>query len=254
MDWSDSANGGNLRHHSTNSWLAVGFGAEMKGSLMFVIYTKNGGKGMVAILDRETRAWLTLLAKEITVSPRTANGNSEPSFDPNISITMLPNSDPKYNGRYVANWKCTDCRQWRGGEININETAQKMIYAVGPSSAQLDSSRGDAALRRHDWYGKFTINLQQAQGDSDNFVNLKPTQTDGASKLGNPTNDRDFASPAHAVFMTGTFVILFPLGTIWVRIFESVRLHWMTQVLGVLAILIGAAIGINLSRQYNRVS
>lgn len=56
MDWSDSANGGNLRDHSTNSWPAVGFGAEMKGSLMFVIYTKNGGKGMVSIQDRGTRA------------------------------------------------------------------------------------------------------------------------------------------------------------------------------------------------------
>lgn len=129
-----------------------------------------------------------------------------------------------------------------------------MIYAVGPSRAQLDSSRGDAALRRHDWYGKFTINLQQAQGDPDNFVTFKPTETDGATELGDPTSDRDFASPAHAVFMTGTFVILFPLGTVWVRIFESVRLHWMTQVLGVLAIFIGAAIGINLSRLYNRVS
>lgn len=138
--------------------------------------------------------------------------------------------------------------------MNINDTAQQMIYAVGPSRAQLDSSRGDAALRRHDWYGKFTINLQQAQGDHDNFVNLKPTKTDGASKLGDSTADRDYGSSAHAVFMTGTFVILFPLGTVWVRIFESVRLHWMTQVLGVLAIFIGAAIGINLSRQYNRVS
>lgn len=221
---------------------------------MFFIYTKNGGKGMVAIPDRETRALLTLLAKEITVSPRTANGNFEPSFDPNMSITMLPNSGPKYNGRYVANWKCTNCRQWRGGEININETAQQMIYAVGPSRAQLDSSRGDAPLRRHDRYGKFTINLQQAQGAHDNFVNLKLTQTDGASKLGDTTGDRDYASSAHAVFMTGTFVIIFPLGTVWVRIFESVRLHWMTQVLGVLAIFIGAAVGINLSRQYNRVS
>lgn len=54
MDWLDSANGGYLRHNSTNSWLAVGFGAEMKGSLMFVIYTKNGGKGMVVIPDFET--------------------------------------------------------------------------------------------------------------------------------------------------------------------------------------------------------
>lgn len=129
-----------------------------------------------------------------------------------------------------------------------------MIYAVGPSRAQLDSSKGDAALRRHDWYGKFTINLQQAQGDSDGFFNLKLTETDGANELGDPTSDRDFASPAHAVFMAGTFVILFPLGAVWVRVFESVRLHWMTQVLGVLAVFIGAAIGINLSKQYNRVS
>lgn len=129
-----------------------------------------------------------------------------------------------------------------------------MIYAVGPPTAQLDSSRGDAPLRRHDWYGKFTINLQQAQGDPDNFRNFELTKTDGATELVDSTNDRDFASPAHAVFMAGTFVILFPLGTVWVRIFESVRLHWLTQVLGVLAVFIGAAIGINLSKQYNRVS
>ena len=171
-----------------------------------------------------------------------------------MSITVLPNPGPKYNDRYVANWKCTDCRQWKGGEINVNETAQNMIYAVGPPTAQLDSSRGDAALRRHDWYGKFTINLQQAQGDPDIFRDFKPINTDGATELGDPTNDRDFASPAHAVFMAGTFVILFPLGTVWVRIFESVRLHWLTQVLGVLAVFIGVAIGINLSKLYNRVS
>lgn len=171
-----------------------------------------------------------------------------------MSITILPNSDPKSDGRYLANWMCTNCRQWKGGEINVNETAQNMIYAVGPPTAQLDSSRGDAPLRRHDWYGKFTINLQQAQGDPDIFRNFNPTETDGATELGDPTNDSDFASPAHAVFMAGTFVILFPLGTVWVRIFGSVRLHWLTQVLGVLAIFIGAAIGINLSKQYNRVS
>lgn len=129
-----------------------------------------------------------------------------------------------------------------------------MIYAVGPYRVQLDSSKGDAALRRHDWYGRFTINLQQAQGHHDNFVNLKLTQTDGASKLGDSTADRDYSSSAHAILMAGTFVVLFPLGTVWVRIFESVHLHWMIQVLGVLAIFIGAAIGINLSRQYNRVS
>lgn len=56
MDWSAPANVGNLRLRSTNSWLAVGFGAEMKGSLMFVVYTKDDGKGIVAILGRRAKA------------------------------------------------------------------------------------------------------------------------------------------------------------------------------------------------------
>lgn len=127
-----------------------------------------------------------------------------------------------------------------------------MIYAVGPREVELDTRSVDAGLRRHDWYGKFNINLDQAKGDPDHF---SPNSTsDGASENDREVDDHDFASPSHAILMAGTFVVLLPMGTVWLRIFSNVRLHWLTQTLGILLILIGAAIGISLSKLYNRVS
>ena len=127
-----------------------------------------------------------------------------------------------------------------------------MIYAVGPRQVELDTHSIDAGLRRHDWYGKFKINLDQAKGDPDKF---SPSSTnDGASENGKEVDDHDFASPSHATLMAGTFVILFPLGTVWLKIFANVRLHWLTQTLGILFIFIGAVVGISLSKLYNRVS
>ncbi len=198
-------------------------------------------------------ARLTTYLSDITVSARTADGNSEPFVDRDREVKLLGGSTN--NGRYVAKWMCANCRKWSGGFVNITETAQKMIYAAGPSNVQLDTRNTDAGLRRHDWYGKFTINLEQAQGDPDLFqTSFKPNGSDGASQAEGLTDDHDFGSPAHAIFMTGTFVIIFPLGGVWLRIFGSARLHWMTQVLGALIVFIGAAIGIYLSKLFNRVS
>lgn len=137
--------------------------------------------------------------------------------------------------------------------MNISDEKQNMIYAVGPEDIDLDTSNLDAALRRHDWYGRFEVNMRKALGDPDNFKTFSPTSSNDTSDLGNKI-DHDFASPIHAIFMAGTFVILFPFGIVWLRIFEKVRLHWLTQAIGVLVIFIGAGIGILLSKQYNRVS
>lgn len=158
------------------------------------------------------------------------------------------------NDRYFARWECDNCRDWKGGSLNVSDERQKMIYAVGLPDVDLDTSNPDAALRRHDWYGRFDINMTQAVGDPIGFQKFSPTSSDGATEVGNEVDDHDFASPIHAIFMAGTFVLLFPLGIVWLRIFEKVRLHWLTQAIGILAIFIGAGIGIYLSKQYNRVS
>lgn len=168
-------------------------------------------------------------------------------------MRLSPGSETK-NGRYFARWTCDNCHDWKGGSLNVSDEKQKMIYAVGPGDIDLDTSDPDAALRRHDWYGRFEINMRQATSDDIGFQHFSPTSSNGTSEVGNEHDDHDFASPIHAIFMAGTFVILFPLGIVWQRIFERVRLHWLTQAVGVLVIFIGAGIGIFLSKQYNRVS
>ncbi|MCJ1464582.1 hypothetical protein MMC07_003195 [Pseudocyphellaria aurata] len=214
------------------SWIAVGFGGRMRDAFMFIIYTNGNGKN-------------------ITVSPRVADGNSEPSLDHSKTVRLLENSATT-NDRYTVRWECLNCREWKGGSLNASDEKQQMIYAVGPRDVGLDASNPEAALRRHDWYGRFEINMTQAISDDIKFQRFWPTKSDGASEVGYEVDDHDFASPAHAVLMTGTFVILFPLGIIWLRIFGNVRLHWLTQIVGVLVIFIGAVIGILLSKQYNR--
>lgn len=214
------------------SWIAVGFGERMKDAFMFVIYTNGDGKN-------------------ITISPRVADGNSEPSIDSTKNVTLVKGSAIK-NGRYVARWDCENCRDWKGGRLNMSDEKQKMIYAVGPGEINLDTSNLDAALRRHDWYGRFVVNMPKALGDPIKFETLSPTSINETSEVGNEVDDHDFASPIHAIFMAGTFVILFPFGIVWLRIFEKVRLHWLTQAIGVLVIFVGAGIGILLSKQYNR--
>ena len=190
--------------------------------------------------------------KDITISPRVADGNSEPSLDREKRVILSKNSDTK-NGRYSVRWDCFNCRDWKGVRLNVSDEKQRMIFAVGPRNIDLDTSDPDAALRRHDWYGKFEINMTKSFGDNIAFENFWPTKSDGASEVGNEVDDHDFASSNHAVLMAGAFVILFPLGIIWLRIFGKVWLHWLTQAIGVLVFFSGAGIGIVLSKQYNRV-
>lgn len=94
--------------------------------------------------------------------------------------------------------------------------------------------------------------MVSATGDRADFPG-DTSQMRNATEIGNPKKDHDYGAALHAIAMCGTFVILFPLGAAILRIFESVRFHWMTQALGVLIVIVGAGIGVNLSGTYNRV-
>ena len=153
---------------------------------------------------------------------------------------------------------CQNCRKFHDKEyILFNSTEQPMIYALGPDQADLTSDHREAGLRRHERYGRFTFNLTQAvSGNLDpisGFPRPEDRSNNGAAKLGGEKDDHEYASYAHGLLMIAVFVLLFPLGTIWLRIFEKVRWHWINQVFSIILIYVGAAIGINLSRQYNRV-
>jgi hypothetical protein len=71
---------------TSNAWIGMGTGSQMKGSDMFIIYTSSSGSN-------------------VTLSPRTASGESMPTFDSSRQATLLAGSGVS-NGVMTANIKC----------------------------------------------------------------------------------------------------------------------------------------------------
>jgi protein-S-isoprenylcysteine O-methyltransferase Ste14 len=221
---------------SDSSWIGFGFGERMKGALMLIVYTSGKNKS------------------DVTISPRIARGNSEPIYNPDVVIEERASEIRK--GRYSVTGKCRNCRTLMDKQyIDFASAAQPMIYAVGPERAHLSSDDMAAGLRRHDRYGRFTLNMTQAAtGNLDPvaFPREGDVSNNGSAPVRDEKNDHDYRSYSHGILMIAVFVLLFPLGVVWLKIFESVRWHWINQLFGVGLLFIGAAVGINLSRQYNR--
>ncbi|KAL8678319.1 MAG: hypothetical protein Q9186_005309 [Xanthomendoza sp. 1 TL-2023] len=167
-----------------------------------------------------------------------------------MSIKLGDSSGIK-DGRYLAVGVCHNCKDWHSGSIDFESTTQPMFYAVGPDELHLNSDAPNAGLRRHDYWGHFTMDLQAARGDPARFPpqNLTTVNTTAA---GNEQNDHEYTSSLHAVAMAGTFVLLFPVGTFYKHIMGSVRWHWITQAFGLVVVLIGAGLGLGISPYYNR--
>ena len=153
------------------------------------------------------------------------------------------------DGRYLAVGMCHNCTS---ASIDWKSTAQPMIYAVGPDDLRLNSDALDAGLRRHAYWGNFTIDLRAAQGDPALFPPQELIMSNATAK--GEHNDHEYASSLHAVAMAGTFVLIFPVGTFYKMIMGNVRWHWITQALGLVIVLVGAGIGLGMSHYYNRVS
>ena len=193
-----------------------------------------------------------IVSSDVTVSSRIAAGHSEPSYTKDIHYELRHDSGI-FDGTMVASWICHNCASWHGGSLDFNSTNSSFIYAVGPDNADLTSSEMDAGLRRHDYYGKFTMDLLAAQGDPANFP-TDLSKNDNATASGGITDDHDYGSSAHAFIMACVFVIIFPFGAAYLRLQSSVKWHWVAQVIGVVGALVGTGIALNISQMYNRVS
>ena len=90
----------------------------------------------------------------------------------------------------------------------------------------------------------------QATGDA--VVPNNATGTTGTKEITGPHSDNDYTAIAHAIFTCGAFVILMPLGIIFLRILEKVRWHWVNQVLAFTVAFLGGGIGVYLSTTYNK--
>lgn len=247
---------------SVYQWMAAGIGSRMKDALIFVAYPSKNGTGM-------------------TLSPRLGSGHTEPTYFDGISCSLVYADDladantvtSGDDGVMTVDAVCKNITAWTSGNLSFTSTAQDFIFAVGPSSdvgpgghgaTPLQSNSLSAGLNRHSFYGQFTMDMAKAVStDSSTAEVPRPNGSSGskrstsyvrenASEAYDDKADHDPAPAIHAFVMCLTFVIIFPLGTLFLRVLERVILHAVVQSIGLVLVCMATAGGIVISTQYNR--
>ncbi|KAK4543760.1 hypothetical protein LTR36_004793 [Oleoguttula mirabilis] len=240
---------------TTRAWVGVGIGENMAGAFMLVAYASANGTGM-------------------TTSPRRArHGHSEPEwaedaeFEKIFSDAYAPNCNtaaPGLGGIQIAHGVCKNCSGFTSADYA--NTALPFIFAVGPEMT-LHSDALDAPLRRHEYYGHFTLDMTIASSNASTTYgrvpapNLNDTNavvadstfaSAGSSGPSGAGKDSDWGPTLHAVVMCLAFILVFPLGALVLRVLKSVLWHAVAQAVGVLLVLVGFGTAVRISLEYNR--
>lgn len=216
-------------------WVAVGLGSNtMRGSLILMAYLSSSGN-------------------DVTFSPRIATGHNEPTFYPDLKVEALKGTGV-VDGLLRFSGRCSNCRSWPGGSIDVLSAVQKCIFALGPSGTD-GSDHPDAPLRFHSTYGNFALDLVAATGPAGTpTIPQDPDDIGTGATLGRAeTNKRDWAAVAHALIMLVAFIGLMPMGVLFLRLGGWVRWHGANQGIVLAFIITGAGLGFHISTRYNRV-
>jgi len=221
---------------TASSWVAIGTGEGMGGSLMFIVYASSNGKNA-------------------TLSPRLSTDEVEPSYSSSIQCSLVTSegyTNGIINDTYVVNAHCTKVLDLPGQKIDLTRTDAPFIFAIGPGSPQdINSNSVEAGIRRHVTYGDFTMDLTKATVTSGGAVPTSSNFTMTNAVQGDITGDRDWTGAFHALMMCGAFVIIFPAGVLVLRIMEKVMWHGYVQGFAGLVAILGVGVGIYLGRMYN---
>ncbi|KAI0842533.1 putative iron reductase domain protein [Hypoxylon sp. FL0890] len=217
------------------SWAAIGFGSNhMAGALMLIMYPSKSNNN-------------------VTMSPRLATGHREPVYAPEIKVEALAGTGLA-NGTYTFNGRCSNCRSWSTGNIDIVSKSQNMLYATGEPTGYLKSDAFDVPLKFHYNYGTFTMDMVHATGPGG-----VPTidQSEDSTLVGtvqglDEEGRKDMKAIAHAVFMVLVFVGFFPFGSFVLRLGGFVRWHAVNQGFAFILAIIGSSLGFAISNTYNR--
>lgn len=216
---------------TTYSWVALAQGTMMSNANMFVMYSSADGTN-------------------ITLSPRSAPGHVEPTYNEKADISLLQGSGI-YNGRMTANVRCGNCDSWSGGTMDFEGDSSSWLYAHRQGSP-ISSDDVNAPISKHDGNGGFNWDLSRATGGSDTnpFLGASTTTTSSSStsswdKLSEKTQNRFIQ--AHGALASIAFVAAFPIGAILIRLASFDGLIWThagLQVFGYAIFITAAGLGL----------
>lgn len=135
---------------ASKSWVAVGTGSEMAGSMMFIAYSDANGQSKKSRLVRQGTSSLTC-DLDVTLSPRISPSHNEPQYSKDIDVSILAGTGIT-NGTLVVIAHCRNCKTWNGGSLDFSSRNQAWIYAIGPSQ-NLKSNSPSASISQHDVFG-----------------------------------------------------------------------------------------------------
>lgn len=200
---------------------------------MFIAYTSEDGNN-------------------VTVSPRLGTGHSMPSHTDAVQVELLSGSGI-INNTYVVKAKCSDCRSWSGGNADVLSDNQKMLWALG-RSGDIKTNALDASIQQHQSYNTFSLDFKQATGDAGVPVLDASDLVDNVGGIDNSGNNSRRGIVFHAFLMVAAFLVVFPCGFLFLRVFEKLWLHWAVQSFALLMITIGTGVGIAVSKRNDIVS
>lgn len=237
-------------------WVALGTGASMVGSNIFVMYQDGSGN--------------------VTLSPRIATSHSMPSEDTSSTaaqLTLLAGSGVS-GSTMTANVMCANCESWgSGGSLAVASTSTSWVAAWREGSS-IASTNANAAIGMHDGTAQYKLDLTKATitSDSNPFVTTSSggsttTGSGGSSSSGDSSsgNSGDSSSSggsssspgvvvastpkaailtAHAVVMAIVMVFLYPLGSALMPLVGNWLLHGAWQGLAYLLMWAGFALGV----------
>jgi hypothetical protein len=193
---------------------------------------------------------LLLTFLDVTVSPRIADGHSEPNFAPEIKIDVLEGTGI-VDEMFVLKAVCHSCRVWPRGFLGASNAAQPMIYAFGPGN-RLQSDDPSVSLKRHTRYGKFNMNMVEATGKGE--VPAPSTSLEGVVIIEGPIKDHHRKSLAHAVLGCLALFVLWPLNVLLAGFLRNIKIHVVVSVLILMFLVASFGLGISISGEFNRVS
>ena len=207
----------------------------MVDALIFVVYPSGSGRN-------------------VTVSPRLGMGHVEPKATSNVEIDLLAGSGI-INETYIANARCAKCRSWTAGSVDVTSISQPMIYAVGDvnagSTPLIQTDQQTASIQQHMAFGQFKLDMKAATGPGG--VPTDVVAQTGAVHSGDRRDGKTLGTAVHTLFMLATFVIIFPAGALFFRLFERLWIHQIIQGIGALVVILGTGAGIYISRKHDLV-
>jgi len=243
---------------SAFSWMGVGFGSQMKETFMLIAYPSGNGTGL-------------------TISPRIATGHSEPVFQPEVVVEKIfsdeyaPAANQVAHAIMIAHGVCRNCTRWTKGALDLENTRQPFIYALGADPGKGSSLKSDnlnAGLRRHSFYGHFEADMTYAISTREHGRVPPPNDPGGGASGVADTNfafafstkafdthdDSEWAPVLHGIIMSLAFILVFPSGALLMSLLrrKGVLFHAGVQMFGLLLVVIGLGTGAYVSGQYNR--